>query len=316
MYYNAFMRSFTLSIVVPAKNEAENIKVLYQRLTKSLTGQDFELLVINDGSTDATAQTVSRLAKKDKKVKLINLSRNFGHQKALAAGYKYASGRAIVTIDADLQDPPEIIPKMIEKWQQGAKIVYGKRRSRKIDTRFKKTSAALFYKLINWLGDTEVPVQVGDFRLLDREVVKILNKMPEHSKFWRGLTGWIGFRTDYVDYDRAERGAGETNYPLTKMIALAWDAVTSFSTKPLKMTTYIGLATAGIGLMGIVYALARRLFFPPEYYVTGWTALFIAVLALGGVQLISLGIIGEYLSRIYEEAQNRPDYIVKSTVNC
>ncbi len=305
---------FLLSLVVPAFNEEENIDYFFQRALPILEKYNYELIFVDDGSKDKTAEKIREYAKKDKRIKLISFSRNFGHQIALTAGYRFSRGDAVITIDADLQDPPELIDKLIQKWQEGYQVVYAKRRTRQ-DGLFKKLTAYLFYRFINLLSDVPIPTDIGDYRLLDRKVVNVLNDLPEHSRFLRGLTSWTGFKSTYVYFDRQERKYGQTHYPLSKMVAFAVEGLTSFSTKPLTYITYLGLLTSVFGFMGIIYALYRRLFLPPEYYVTGWTALFIAVLFIGGVQMIMLGIMGEYLGRIYREVQNRPHFIIKEKVN-
>ena len=233
---------------------------------------------------------------------------------ALSAGYKHAKGDCVVTMDADLQDPPEVIPEMIEKWQEGAKIVYAQRRKRDVDSASKQWTARWFYSFMNFMSDTPIPYDVGDFRLIDRAVVDILNDMREHSRFLRGLVAWSGYPSAYVEFDRAHRHSGETHYTLSKMISFAFDGITSFSTKPLRLATYAGFTTGVLGFVGIIYAIVGRLFFE-AYWVTGWTALFVGIMFIGGVQLITIGIMGEYIGKIYREIQNRPMYIINESVN-
>ena len=305
---------FLLSLIVPVYNEEANIGYFLSQALPVIKKYNYEVIFVDDGSEDKTLSLLEKQARTNKRIKLISFSRNFGHQIALTAGYRYAKGDAVVTIDADLQDPPDLIDKMIAKWRRGYDIVYAKRKTRK-DTWFKKISAYLFYRFINLLSDVPIPTDVGDYRLLDRRVVQILNKLPEHSRFLRGLTSWLGFQQTFVYFDRNERRFGQTHYPLSKMISFAIEGLTSFSTKPLTYITYLGLVTSLVGFLGIIYALYRRFFLPPAYYVTGWTALFVAVLFLGGVQMIMLGIMGEYLGRIYREVQNRPHFIVKEKIN-
>ncbi len=307
-------QNFLLSVVVPAFNEEENIDYFFSKALPVLKEYNYELIFVDDGSKDKTADKIKAYAQKNKRVKLISFSRNFGHQMALTAGYRYAKGDAVVTMDADLQDPPGLIDKLVEKWQEGYEVVYAKRRTRK-DNWFKRLTAYLFYRFINLLSDVPIPTDVGDYRLLDKKVVRVLNQLPEHSRFLRGLTSWVGFKQAFVYFDRNERKYGQTHYPLSKMITFAIEGLTSFSTKPLTYITYLGLMTSLVGFLGIIYALYRRLFLPPEYYVTGWTALFIAVLFIGGVQMIMLGIMGEYLGRVYREVQNRPHFVVKEKIN-
>ncbi len=306
--------NFLLSVVVPAFNEEENIDFFIKETLPVLEKYNYELIFVDDGSRDKTALKIKKYTQSNKRIKLISFSRNFGHQLALSAGYQAAKGDVVITLDADLQDPPGLIDEMIRKWQEGYEVVYAKRKTRQ-DNLFKRLTAYLFYRFINLLSDVPIPTDVGDYRLLDRKVVDVLNKLPEHSRFLRGLTSWIGFKQTFVYFNRQERKYGQTHYPLSKMISFAVEGLTSFSTKPLTYITYLGLFTAFVGLIGIVYALYRRLFLPPEYYVTGWTALFVAVLFIGGVQMIMLGIMGEYLGRIYREVQNRPHFIVKEKVN-
>lgn len=308
------MARFTLSIVVPVFNEEKNIQPLLDRLIPVVEPYDYELIFIDDGSTDGTVAAIKTVCKQNHRVKLLRFSRNFGHQRALSAGYMASKGSCVVSMDADLQDPPEVIPLMIEKWQQGAKIVYGKRLTRKVDTWFKAATARAFYAFINVLSTVPIPKDVGDFRLLDRVVVDFLNKLPEQSRFLRGLVAWSGYNAEYVEYDREERFAGETHYPLRKMVAFAFDAITTFSTKPLRIASFMGFVAASFGFLGIIYAVLGRIFLP-EYWVTGWTALFVAITFIGGVQLITIGIMGEYIDKIYTEIQKRPMYIVSERVN-
>ncbi len=303
-----------ISVVIPVLNEEKNIKTLLKRLVPILRSYNFEIIFVNDGSTDNTSGEIKRFANKDRRIKLVSFQRNFGHQTALSCGYNFAKGDCVVTIDADLQDPPEIIPKMIKKWEEGVDVVYAKRRKREKDSLFKRWTAKLFYKLINVLSDTPIPDNVGDFRLLDRRVVKFINGLTEKSRFLRGLVAWGDFSSAFVYFDRDERNAGKTHYTLRKMINFALSGIMSFSTKPLRIASYLGFATATLGFLGIIYGIVGKLFFP-SHWVTGWTALFTAILFLGGVQLITIGIIGEYIGQIYREVQNRPLYLIKEKVN-
>lgn len=305
---------FVLSVIIPVYNEEKNIEVLIKKLFPILKPYDFEIIFINDGSTDQTENIIKKIAKKDKKIKLVSFVRNFGHQMALTAGYNFAKGDCIVSIDADLQDPPELITKMVQQWKNGSKIVYAKRIKREEDF-FKKTTAYIFYWFINVLSDTPIPKDVGDFRLLDKEVVVFLNKLPERARFLRGLVSWGGFPSSSVTFIRKKRLYGKTHYPLSKMLSFALEGITSFSTKPLKLATYLGFMTSIIGFLGILYALVQRLFLPHYYWVTGWTAIFVAITFFGGVQLLSLGIIGEYIGKIYKEVQSRPQYLIKDKIN-
>lgn len=306
--------NFLLSIVIPVYNEENNIHPLLERLLPIVKNYNYEIVFVNDGSRDATVANIKEAAKKNKHVKLISLNRNFGHQMALSAGYKMAKGNAVVSMDADLQDPPEVIAKMVLKWQEGARIVYGKRIKRDVDSFFKVFTARAFYTFINLLSNVAIPKDVGDFRLLDRKVVDFLNDLPEHTRFLRGLVAWSGYPAAYVEYERDSRLSGETHYPTSKMIKFAFEGITSFSTKPLKVATYAGFICATFGFFGIWYAILGKIFLP-AYWVTGWTALFVAILFFSGVQLITIGIVGEYIDKIFIEIQKRPMYIVSETVN-
>jgi dolichol-phosphate mannosyltransferase len=303
-----------LSVVIPVYNEEKNIEPLLERLLPVLKPYTYEVLFVDDGSRDGTAARIKDICKRDNNVKLLSFNRNFGHQMALTAGYAHAKGGCVVTMDADLQDPPEIIPEMVAKWKEGARIVYAKRRTRRVDSLFKRITAKAFYDIINFLSTVPIPKDVGDFRLLDRVVVTLLNDLPEHSRFLRGLVAWSGYPAEYVYFDRAERHSGKTHYPLSKMLHFAFEGITAFSTKPLKLASYLGFMTATLGFLGIVYAIIGRVFLP-SYWVTGWTALFVAITFLGGVQLITIGIVGEYIDKIYVEMQRRPRYIINESVN-
>lgn len=306
--------NFLLSVIIPVHNEEKNLEILIKRLESSLKNFDYEFLFIDDGSKDQSLTVLKEASSKNSRLKILSFTRNFGHQNALSCGYNFALGDCIVTIDADLQDPPEIIPQMIEKWQNGADLVYAKRKKRQ-DTLYKKFTAYLFYRLLNSLSDSPIPNDVGDFRLHDKKVNDYLKKLPEHQKFLRGLVAWGGFKSDFVEFDRDRRLTGKTNYTFSRMFNFALDGIVSFSTKPLKTATYLGFVTSFFGVLGILYALSQRVFFPHQYWVTGWTTLFIAILFMGGVQLITIGIIGEYIGRIYHEVQNRPQFLLKEKVN-
>ncbi len=308
------MDKFLLSVIIPVFNEEKNILPLINRLLPVIKKYQYEIIFIDDGSKDKTVSQIKKIAQKNNHIKLISFTRNFGHQMALTAGYFYSKGDVVISMDADLQDPPEIIPQMIEKWKNGAKIVYAKRKERRVDSFLKRFTALLFYRLINFLSDTPIPDNVGDFRLLDKEVVIFLNQLKEKSRFLRGLVAWPGFSTDYVYFNREKRFAGETHYPLAKMINFAIEGITSFSIKPLRLVSYLGFITAFIGFLGIIYAILGK-FFLPEYWVTGWTALFVAIMFLGGIQLITIGIIGEYIGKIYQQVQERPSFLIKEKVN-
>jgi len=308
------MNNFLLSVIVPVFNEQDNIQPLLRRLLPIISTYQYELIFVDDGSTDLTPKIIKEEAKKNKNIKLISFQRNFGHQMALTAGYQKAQGSCVITLDSDLQDPPEIIKDMVIKWQQGAKIVYAQRKKREVDGFIKKSTAQFFYKLINFLSDTYIPDDVGDFRLLDRIVVNFINNLHEQSRFLRGLVAWGGFPAEYVFFDREKRHSGKTHYPFSKMLNFALEGIISFSTKPLRLASYLGFLTGSIGFLGIIYAIVGKLFFT-GYWVTGWTALFVGIMFLGGVQLITIGIIGEYIGKIYQEVQKKPPFLIKETVN-
>jgi dolichol-phosphate mannosyltransferase len=264
---------------------------------------------VDDGSNDGTLDSLREIQAADPQVRVLALSRNFGHQIAASAGLEAAVGDAVVLIDADLQDPPELIPDMLARWRDGVDVVYGERESRAGETRFKRWSAGLFYRLLNRLSKTPIPIDTGDFRLMDRRVVDAVLAMPERDRFLRGMVAWAGFRQEPIRYRREARTAGESKYPLRRMLRFAADGLLSFSLVPLRLAVYMGLLASALALIGIAYALALRLF--TDIWVPGWTLLFIAVLFLGGVQLLSLGVIGEYLGRVYWEVKRRPLYLVK-----
>lgn len=307
-------KDFLLSVIIPAYNEQGNITKLLERLTPILSPYNYEILFINDASKDGTEAEIHEAINHNKHIKLISLVRNFHHQLAITAGYQHAKGDVVITMDADLQDPPELITEMVDKWREGNQVVYAQRRVRN-EGLFKTITARMFYKLIDTLSDTPIPQNVGDFRLIDRIVVDMLNNMPEKARFIRGLVAWGGFKTAYIQFDRQEREIGETNYPLKKMISLALDGIVSFSTKPLRFATYMGFLAATIGMLGTIYAVYRRFFLPHEYWVEGWTAIFVGIMFFGGVQLLTIGIIGEYIGRIYTQLQSRPDYLIREKVN-
>jgi polyisoprenyl-phosphate glycosyltransferase len=301
------------SIVAPVFNEAETLPHFYKRVVEVMegVGEPFELVLINDGSSDRSYDIMQELHACDSRVRVINFSRNFGHQIAISAGLDYAHGQAIIIIDSDLQDPPEVIPELIARWKNGAEIVYAQRAMRKGETRFKLLTAAAFYRLIARLTSVDIPRDTGDFRLLDRQVVDALVKMREQHRFMRGLSAWVGFRQEAVLYERNERFAGTTKYPLHKMINFSLDAITSFSHIPLKLATSFGFILAGISLVSILVAAILRIFVGA---IIGQASTLILVLFLGGIQLIFLGIIGEYLGRIYDEVRARPLYIVREVL--
>jgi len=301
-----------LSIVVPCYNEEAVLGELHRRLISVLEqvgGSDGEIVYVDDGSADQTSLMLQQLQHDEPRVRVVSLSRNFGHQIAVTAGLEHTSGDAVVIIDADLQDPPEVIPEMLARWQDGYQVVYGLRARRAGETTFKLWTAKAFYRLINRVSEVEIPLDVGDFRLIDRQVVDVLLAMPERDRFLRGMISWVGFRQVAVIYDRAARHAGETKYPLIKMLRFAVDSVISFSFAPLRLAIWIGFAAITAAVAGIVYALIIRIY--TTTWVRGWASIFTAVLFLGGVQLVTLGIVGEYVGRIYAEVKMRPLYVVK-----
>jgi polyisoprenyl-phosphate glycosyltransferase len=299
------------SIVVPVYNEEEVIHETYRRLTEVMrsTKEAYELLFVNDGSKDRTAEIIKEYSEQDPAVVLLDFARNFGHQIAITAGMDYARGEAVVVIDADLQDPPELILEMIEKWKQGFDVVYAKRTKRKGETYFKKQTAAMFYRFLRAMTDIDIPLDTGDFRLLDRKVCNQMNSIQEKNRFVRGLVSWVGFKQTAVEYERDERLAGESKYPLKKMLKLSMDGITSFSYKPLKLASYAGVTLSGIGFIYLLVVMYLKLF--TDSTITGWSSLIVIQLFFSGIILIILGMIGEYIGRIYDETKNRPLYIVR-----
>ncbi len=304
-----------ISVIIPIYNEAEGISELYRRMTSVMggIGDPYELILVNDGSRDASLERASALSAADPRVKVINFSRNFGHQAAITAGMDYSSGQAVVIIDADLQDPPELIPEMIAKWREGFDIVYAVRTSRRGESLFKKTTAMAYYRLIRRITNVDIPLDTGDFRLMSRAAVDALARIREKHRYVRGLVSWIGFRQIGVPFVRDERFAGETKYPLKKMLKFALDGITGFSFFPLQLASYLGFVTSAIAFVGIAIVIGLRLF--SNVTITGWASLMVCSLLLGGIQLITLGIIGEYLGRIYDEVKQRPLYIVRDLLN-
>ena len=298
------------SIIIPIYNEQENIHKLYDRLKSVMSGMNVshEFVFVNDGSRDRSMILIKELATKDNSVHYINLSRNFGHQIAVTAGIDHVRGKAIVIIDADLQDPPELVAEMYAKMKEGFEVVYAKRKSRKGESALKKLTAKWFYRILASITSIDIPVDTGDFRLMDRKIVDVLRTMPEQQKFLRGQISWIGFNQTYVEYNRDERQGGETGYTYKKMLRFALDGITSFSNLPLKFATAAGFVVSGITFIVILYALYAR--FISKDFVPGWTSLILAVLFIGGVQLITIGIIGEYISRLSANVRNRPLYII------
>jgi glycosyltransferase involved in cell wall biosynthesis len=301
-----------LSIVVPCFDEEEVLHETHRRLTEAFEREpsvQLEIVYVDDGSRDRTLDLLRGLQRLDRRVRVVAFSRNFGHQFAVTAGLDHCAGDAVCVIDADLQDPPEVILAMLERWRDGVDVAYGVRTEREGESPFKQWTAKLFYRTINRMSDTVIPLDTGDFRLMDRAAVEAFQAMPERDRFVRGMVAWAGFRQEAVPYRRAARFAGTTKYPLKKMLRFAADGILSFSIAPLRMAIYAGLCAAAVSLLGVVYALALRL--ATSNWVEGWTLLFIAVLFIGGVQLVFMGVMGEYIGRIYGEVKRRPLYVVK-----
>ena len=299
------------SIVAPIYNELENLPELYRRVKETMdaNSESWEFILVDDGSTDGSTEKIRELAQTDSRVRPVVFARNFGHQIAITAGWDYARGEAVVIIDADLQDPPEVILDLARKWKEGYEVVYAVRAEREGESWFKKFTASLFYRIIYRITDVKIPVDTGDFRLMDRKVVDVLKQMGERHRFPRGMSAWVGFKQIGVEYKRAARFAGETKYPFNKMLRLALNAITSFSYFPLQVATFFGFVSAGLAILAIPVVIYLRMAGSAQF--TGQATTLIAVLFLGGVQLISLGILGEYIGRLYDEAKGRPLYIVR-----
>lgn len=301
-----------ISVVVPIYFEEENIFPLYERLIGVVSKEmnlDYEIIFVNDGSKDDSVKNIKQLIEQDQNIRLLNFSRNFGHQVAVTAGLEHTEGEVVVIIDADLQDPPELIRDMYEKYKQGYDVVYAKRKSRAGESFFKKKTAKLFYRVLDFMSDVDIPLDTGDYRLMSRRVVEQLNNMPEKNRFIRGLVTWVGYQQTYVEYNRDERHAGETGYSLSKMIKFSLDGITSFSTFPLKIATIFGVGISGISFIYILRIIYLKLF--TEKTIQGWSSIMVSNLFLGGIILLTLGILGEYIGRIYTELKSRPQYIIK-----
>ena len=299
------------SVVVPVYNEQESISMLYRRLSevlKSLTN-NYEIIFVNDGSSDKSLEIIKELSSRNHEVKFLDFSKNFGHQIAVTAGMDFSQGRAIIIIDCDLQDPPELIPKMIEEWKKGYEVVYAVRRKREGETFFKKFAASLFYKIFSKLTNINMPLNTGDFRLIDRKILDTLKTIRERHRFLRGLISWVGYRQTGVFYDRDKRLAGKTKYPLLKMLTFSVDGITSFSVLPLKIATLLGFVISGSSFLVGLYFIWLKI--TMDEILQGWATLINSILFLGGIQLIMLGILGEYIGRIYDEVKQRPLYIVR-----
>lgn len=301
-----------LSIVIPIYNEEGNLPELHDRLCKAANeiGKPFELIFVNDGSRDNSLLELIQLSKTHPSTKYINLSRNFGHQIAVCAGLDHAKGKAVAIIDGDLQDPPELIAEMYQKWQEGFQVVYAKRKERKGDSWFKKTTAKLFYTILKSLTQIDIPVDTGDFRLMDRQIVEDLKQMPEQNKFLRGQIAWLGYKQTAVLFDRDKRKHGKTGYSIGKMTSLAIDGITGFSDKPLQYVTRLGFVISLFSLIVIIYALYAH--FVLHRTIEGWSSIIISTMFIGGVQLLSIGVIGAYISRMNKNIRNRPLYLIES----
>ncbi len=306
------MQDNLISIIIPVLNEEENIPILYERIGKNLKGFKYEIIFVNDGSDDRSEEIIEKIIVKDKNIKLINLSRNFGHQIAISCGIDHAIGDAAIIIDADLQDPPEVIPKMIKKWQEGFDVVYAVRKAREGESIFKKLTASIFYRLMRTLSGTKIPLDTGDFRLISRKVILVLRRTREYQRFMRGLISWVGFSQVGIEFVRDKRLSGKTKYPLFSMIKFALDGILSFSLMPLRIVSIMGVVTVAVLLLLIIYSVYRTVI---GQTVPGWASTTVIILFLGSIQLISVGIIGEYLGRVYEEVKKRPLYIVDSIVS-
>ncbi|MCI8547108.1 MAG: glycosyltransferase family 2 protein [Clostridia bacterium] len=307
-----------VSVVIPMYYEEEVAQICYDRVSEVLEKlkkeYDYEIIFVNDGSKDKTLSILKEIASKDNKVKIISFSRNFGHQAAVTAGIKEVSGDAIVIMDADLQDPPELIPDMLKLWEDGYEVIYGKRNTRKGESTFKLLTAKMFYSFLNAMSEVDIPKNTGDFRLVDRSVIDVINNLPEHNKFLRGLFSWVGFEQKEFLYDRPKRELGETKYPFKKMLKLAKDGIISFSTKPLKIVGGLGIFSILLSMIILVYSILSYAL-DWNNLADGWTSIMVCITFFAGVQLFSLWIMSEYISRIYDESKGRPEYIVKEKIN-
>lgn len=305
-------RDGTISLVIPIYNEERTIPELYRRVKAVADQIPFvEIILVDDGSSDHSCEMIEKISRDDYRFKVLVLSRNFGHQAAIFSGIEHATGDAIVLMDADLQDPPELIPKMIEEWKKGYNVVYGVRIEREGDTFFKKFTASIFYRLMKRFANVDLPLDAGDFRLMDKKVRESLLSMEEYHKFLRGMISWLGFKQVGIPYHRDKRFAGETKYPFRKMLKFAWDGMSSFSQVPLRLAIWIGGAMCGFSFIYIVYALLRNIF---GQTVRGWTSLVVLFLLVSGVQLFSIGIVGLYIGKIFEEVKKRPIYLLAKKI--
>lgn len=306
-----------ISVVVPMYYEEEVALECYKRLESvlsNLENYENEIIFVNDGSKDRTLEILSNIASENKNVKVISFARNFGHQAAVTAGLKYVTGDAILIIDADLQDPPELLPEMLKLWENGNEVIYGQRKTREGESAFKLFTAKMFYQTLNALSDVEIPKNTGDFRLVDRKVVDTINSLPEHNKFLRGLFSWVGYKQYAFGYERKERFAGKTKYPLKKMLKLAADGIIGFSTKPLKILGGLGIISIIISFIILIYSILSFAF-EWNNLAPGWTSIMVSITFFAGVQLLSIWVLSEYIGRIYDETKNRPQYVIDKTIN-
>ena len=307
-----------ISVVIPMYYEEEVVDICYKRVVNNLKKlsdkYSYEIIFINDGSKDSTLEILKKIASNDDNVKIISFSRNFGHQAAVTAGIRNVTGDAIIIMDADLQDPPELFEGMIEKWEDGYEVVYGKRKTREGESIFKLLTARMFYNTLNKLSEIEIPKDTGDFRLVDRKVIDVIATLPEHNKFLRGLFSWVGFNQYAYEYNRVNRVAGKTKYPFKKMFKLATDGILSFSAKPLKIVGAIGIFSVIVSIIILIYSIVSYMF-KLNSLTPGWTSIMCTMTFIGGIILISLWMIGEYIARIYEESLGRPEYIIDELIN-
>lgn len=306
-----------VSVVIPMYYEQDVANYCYERVSDVLhkiEDYDYEIIFVNDGSKDKTLELLRKMAENDENVKVVSFSRNFGHQAAVTAGLKFVTGDAIVIMDADLQDPPELIPEMIKLWEDGNEVIYGKRKTRPGESVFKLLTAKMFYDFLNSMSEVDIPKNTGDFRLVDRKVVDVVNSLPEHNKFLRGLFSWVGFEQKEFLYDRQKREFGETKYPLKKMIKLAKDGIISFSSKPLKLVGGVGVLSILLSFCILLYSICSFVF-KWNNLTAGWTSIMVSITFFAGVQLFALWIMSEYISRIYDESKGRPEYIIKEKIN-
>lgn len=311
------MEKKKVTLVIPMYYEEKVADECYKRVKENLVkleNYEHEIIFVNDGSKDKTLEILEDIAKEDENVKIISFSRNFGHQAAVTAGLQYVSGDAIIIMDADLQDPPELIPDMLKLWEDGYEVIYGKRNTRKGESTFKLLTAKMFYSFLNAMSEVDIPKNTGDFRLVDKSVIDVINNLPEHNKFLRGLFSWVGFEQKEFLYDRPKRELGETKYPFKKMLKLAKDGIISFSTKPLKIVGGLGIFSILLSMIILVYSILSYAL-DWNNLADGWTSIMVCITFFAGVQLFSLWIMSEYISRIYDESKGRPEYIVKEKIN-